>query len=212
MGEKLKSILDNAEDKAKKNITKGLETSSEIRYFPDDFTNYLLDLKLSKSLPVSLLPHSLFVKPFFRGKKEYFQRLASELISFGLSYQRVHLKPIRLYQITSLFHKHKPWWECDIQDIEHALNELATNAIVEKTPEGFFFEPLSTSSEVRNFINLISDGVSDYGEISLTLIQQLVAWDHSRINSIINILVENQISIYDKKKKLLFFPGFTRSK
>lgn len=170
-----------------------------------------MDLKLSESLPVSLLPHSLFKKPLFRGRKDFFQRLASELVSFGLSYQRVHLKPIRLHQITSLFHKHRPWWKCDIQDIENAVTELVTNEIVEETVEGFFFEPLSISTEIRNFISLISDGVTNYGEISLTLIHQLVDWDHTRINSIIDILVENQICIYDKKKKLLFFPGFKRS-
>ncbi len=207
----MKKKLDIADEKSTDNITKGLEISSEIRFFPQEFTSYLLDLKLSKELPVSLLPSSLFTKPIFKGKKDFYQRLASELISFGLSYQRVHLKPIRLHQLSSSFHKHRSWWKCDIQDIEKSLAELVRSKVIQDTPEGFFFEPISTSTDIRNFIALISDGVSDYGEISLSLIHQLVAWDHSKISSIIDILVENQICIYNKTKELVFFPGFSRS-
>jgi hypothetical protein len=169
-----------------------------------------LDLKLSSNLPVSLLPTSLFKKPIFKGRSDFFHRLASELISFGLAYQRVYLKPVALYEISSLFHKHKPWWRCDIQDIEKALKVLETNSIIQKSEEGYIFEPFSVSTEVRTFLGAISDGISDYGEITITLIQQLLPWNSERINNVLQILVNNNICMVDVEKNQVHFPGFKK--
>ncbi len=159
-------------------------------------------------MPVSILPDSLFVRPNFKGKGQFYQRLASELISFGLAYQRVNLKPVPLHKVTSLLHKHRPWWQCDIQDVETALEELRKKDIIQMNTEGYVFEPFSISSEIRSFLSAISDGISDYGEISLSLIQQLVPWTQSRILSLLEILTSNRICIYDQKEQLVYFPGF----
>ncbi|PWI49031.1 hypothetical protein CEE45_03710 [Candidatus Heimdallarchaeota archaeon B3_Heim] len=206
----MKKISDSAGEEAKSLLTKGLQKTARITYFPQEFSTYLLDLKLSSNLPVSLLPDDLFVKPNFKGKTDFFHRLASELISFGLAYQRVNLKPVPLHKITSLFHKHRPWWQCDIQDIETALDVLKKNSIVRKKEDGYIFEPFSVSSEIRTFLSAISDGISDYGEISLTLIEQLVPWENARIIAILEILTSNQICIYDQKNELVYFPGFKK--
>ena len=208
--EKLKEISDSADDEAKSLLTEGLKNTAKIPFFPQNFSTYLLDLKLALNLPVSLLPDSLFVRPNFKGKSEFFHRLASELISFGLAYQRISLKPVPLHKITSLFHKHRPWWQCDIQDIETALDVLQMNNIIRKKEEGYIFEPFSVSSEIRTFLSAISDGISDYGEISLTLIEQLVPWKNARIIATLEILTSHQICIYDQKNELVYFPGFKK--
>ncbi|MHA1993335.1 MAG: hypothetical protein ACW97Z_02220 [Candidatus Hodarchaeales archaeon] len=207
---KLKKISDSADKEAESLLTKGLKETAKTTYFPEDFSTYLLDLKLSSNLPVSLLPDSLFVRPNFKGKEDFFHRLASELVTFGLAYQRVNLNPVPLHKITSLFHKHRPWWQCDIQDVETALDVLEKEGIIHKKDDGYIFEPFSVSGEIRSFLSAISDGISDYGEISLPLISQLVAWEKSRIISALNILASNRICIYDQKEQLVYFPGFKK--
>jgi hypothetical protein len=206
----LKKISDSADKEAKSLLTKGLKETEKITYFPEDFSTYLLDLKLSSNLPVSLLPASLFVRPNLKGKRDFFHRLASELVSFGLAYQRINLKPVPLHKITTLFHKHRPWWQCDIQDVETALDVLEKEGVIHQKEDGYIFEPFSVSSEIRSFLSAISDGISDYGEISVPLISQLVAWEKSRIVSALEILVSNRICIYNQKEQLVFFPGFKK--
>ncbi len=208
--EKLKKISDSADKEAQKTIAKGLDIASDITYFPEKFSTYLLDLKLTTNLPVSLLPASLFDKPVFKGRGDFFHRLASELISFGLAYQRVYLKPVALYEITSLFHKHRPWWKCDIQDVEKALKILKNESIVQESKDGYTFEPFSVSTEIRTFLAAITDGVSEHGEISFTLIEQLLAWEADRISAALKILMNNKICLIDDKKQLVYFPGFKK--
>ena len=208
--DKLKNISESADKEAKSLISKGLKDTSKVTYFPQEFSTYLLGLKLTSNLPVSLLPDSLFVRPNFKGKNDFFQRLASELVSFGLAYQRVNLKPVPLHKITSLFHEHRPWWQCDIQDIESALEVLSKNKIIHKKAEGYIFEPFSVSSEIRTFLTAITDGISDYGEISLALIQQLVSWEQPRIIAALEILTSNRICIYDQNEQLVYFPDLKK--
>jgi hypothetical protein len=75
---------------------------------------------------------------------------------------------------------------------------------------GYVFEPFSISSEIRTFLSAISDGISDYGEISISLIRQLVPWDESRISSLLEILITNRICIHNKTEQVVFFPGFKK--
>ena len=208
--DKMKAISDSADEEAKASIKRGLDIASKNQFFPSEFSTYLLELKLSQNLPVSLLPDSLFERPIFKGREEFFQRLASELISFGLSYQRVYLKPVPLSNITSLLHTHRPWWKCDIQDVEKSLSLLKKNAIIQENEEGYTFEPFSISSEIRTFLTSISDGISEYGEISIALINQLIPWDSERINSALEILSNNRICILDEKKQIVYFPGYQK--
>ena len=206
----MKAISDSADDEAQSSIKLGLDIASKNQFFPEDFSTYLLDLKMSQNLPVSLLPDSLFEKPIFKGREEFFQRLASELISFGLAYQRVYLKPVPLYKVTSLLHTHRPWWKCDIQDVEKSLSILKKNAIIQESDDGFTFEPFSISSEIRTFLTSISDGISGYGEISIALIKQLLQWEGERINSALEILSNNRICILDEEKQIVYFPGYKK--
>lgn len=206
LGEKLKQLEDDATNEVQKKLVKGIKSISSPTHLPEDLATYLLSLKREIKLPVSVLPSSLFKRPAFFGQEDFFHRLASELISFGIAYQRVYLKPIKLSQLAVRFHEHRPWWQCDIQDIEKALNILKKNEIIQKTPEGFLFEPLSLSSDAQDFLTFISRGISKYGEISLSSIQNLVPWDNSKIDTMVEVLCSNQICILDRKKELLFFP------
>jgi hypothetical protein len=206
----MKTISDSADDEVQSSIKLGIDIASKSQFFPEDFSTYLLDLKMSQNLPVSLLPDSLFEKPIFKGREEFFQRLASELISFGLAYQRVYLKPVPLYKVTSLLHTHRPWWKCDIQDVEKSLSILKKNAIIQESDDGFTFEPFSISSEIRTFLTSISDGISGYGEISIALIKQLLQWEGERINSALDILSNNRICIFDEEKQIVYFPGYKK--
>lgn len=208
--DKMKAISDSADEEAKASIKLGLDIASKNQYFPSEFSSYLLGLKMSQNLPVSLLPDSLFERPIFKGRERFFHRLASELISFGLAYQRVYLKPIPLSEITSLLHSHRPWWKCDIQDVEKSLSILKKNGIIQENEDGYTFEPFSISSEIRNFLTSISDGVNEYGEISTTLIAQLIPWESKRIKSALEILANNRICILDEEKQIVYFPGYQK--
>lgn len=208
--DKMKAISNSADEEAQASVKLGLDIASKKRYFPSEFSTYLLELKMSQNLPVSLLPDSLFERPIFKGREDFFQRLASELISFGLSYQRVYLKAIPLSKITSLLHTHRPWWKCDIQDVEKSLSILKKNAIVQENEDGYTFEPFSISSEIRTFLTSISDGINKYGEISITLINQLLPWDGVRIKSVLEILANNRICILDEAKQMVYFPGYQK--
>ncbi|MFX0149539.1 MAG: hypothetical protein ACFFAJ_02050 [Candidatus Hodarchaeota archaeon] len=210
LGKELKKIQDDTEKHVHERLIEGMKEISPPTLLPDDFVIYLLGLKQKVNLPVSVLPSSLFDKPLFFGRKEFFQRLASELISFGLAYQRVFLQPVRLSKIAELFHKHRPWWQCDIQDIEKAIESLVSSSIIQKTEEGFLFEPLTMSSEVQEFLNLINVGINNFGEISLSLLQELVPWKKTKIDAIIDLLCSNGICIFHKEEKILFFPEFKR--
>ncbi len=212
LGKKLKKIQDDTSEEVQKQLEKGIESISSPTYLPDDLATYLLSLKREINLSVSVLPSSLFKRPTLIGREEFFHRLASELISFGIAYQRVYLLPIRLSKLTTLFHKHRPWWQCDIKDIEKALDILNQNEIIQKTPDGFLFEPLTMSTNVQDFLAFISKGINEFGEISLSSIQKLVPWGNTKIKTMIELLSSNQICILDQNKKLLFFPELRKGK
>ncbi|MFX1516088.1 MAG: hypothetical protein ACFFC6_07260 [Promethearchaeota archaeon] len=206
LGKKLKQLEDETTNEVQLRLEKGIKSISSPTHLPKDLATYLLSLKRELKLPVSVLPSSLFKRPTFFGREDFFHRLSSELIAFGIAYQRVYLQPIKLSQLAVRFHEHRPWWQCDIQDIEKALKILERNKIIQKTPDGFLFEPLSMSSDAQEFLMLISRGINEYGEISLSSIQNLVSWEKSKIDMMIKLLCSNQICIFDQNKELLYFP------
>lgn len=206
LGKKLRRIQDDADKEVQEKLVKGLEAVSTTSFLPEDLATYLLNLKREVKLPVSILPSSLFKRPVFHGKEEFFHRLASELVSFGIAYQRVYLRRIRLSELASLFHKHRPWWHCDIQDIEMAMDILSQNDIVQESSEGFLFEPMTMSNEVREFLFLIANEINEFGEITLSSIQELVSWNSSKIDAILDLLNSNKVCIFDRSKGSVFFP------
>jgi hypothetical protein len=163
-------------------------------------------------MAVSLLPDSLFKRPIFFGKEDFYYRLASELISFGLAYQRVNLQPIRLSKLSELFHQHRSWWKCDIQDIEKALDDLCEHNIIQHSSDGYIFEPLTLSKDIHEFLAFIANKINEYGEISLSDIHKYVPWNPLKIESIMKLLATNKIGIFDKNQELLFFPEFKKGK
>ncbi len=211
MGKKLKEVEETSNKKTKEKMKKSLEKLSTGSYLPKDLANYLLDLKQKEGLPVSILPESIFQRPIFFGREDFFKRLASELVTFGLAYQRVYLQPIKLSKLAELFHKHRPWWRCDIKDIETAINILMDNSIIQRNEIGFLFEPLAMSSEIQDFLKFINKGISEVGEISISTVQQLVPWDDKKITNMIELLSSNQVCFWNKKEKSLYFPDFKRS-
>lgn len=206
LGKKFKQLQDNSDTDVQENLSKGLKDVSSTRYLPEDLANYILSLKQNLDLSVSILPESLFKRPVFFGKEDFYHRLASELISFGLAYQRVYLKPINLSKLSELFHQHRSWWKCDIQDIEKALIPLTENNIVEYSTEGYMFEPLTLSRDVNDFLALIVKGINRNGEISLSKVYELVSWNRSKITSILSLLSKNKICLSDQSRETLYFP------
>jgi len=206
LGKKLKQIEDQTTNEVQFQLEKEIKSISSPTHLPNDLATYLLSLKRELKLPVSVLPSSLFKRPTFLGREDFFHRLSSELIAFGIAYQRVYLQPIKLSQLAARFHEHRPWWRCDILDIKKALKVLEKNNIIQKTPDGFLFEPLSMSSNAQEFLTLISKGINEYGEIPLSSIEILVPWNKSKIDTMVKILCSNQICLLDQNKELLFFP------
>lgn len=189
-------------------LKKGVEKVSSTRYLPNDLSNYLLSLKQQSNLPESILPSSLFKKPAFRGREDFFNRLASELICFGLSYQRVYLKGIHLSEIAHSFHQHRPWWQCSIQDIEKSLNLLIDEKIVTSTQNGLLFEPLTLSEDIQEFLKIISPYISPHGEISLERIYSRIIWPKEKINNILKILESNNLGIIDQEAEKFYLLNY----
>jgi hypothetical protein len=206
LGKKFKQLQDNTDTEVQENLTKGLKDVSSTRYLPEDLASYILSLKHNLNMAVSILPESLFKRPVFLGKEDFYFRLASELISFGLAFQRVYLQPIKLSKLAELFHQHRSWWKCDIQDIEKALVPLTENNIIEYSTDGYMFEPLTLSREVHDFLALIAKGINKNGEISLSKVYDLVSWKRSKIDSILSLLLKNKICLSDQSNKTLYFP------
>lgn len=207
LGKKLKQSQDDTTKEVQSKLANGIDSVSSTTILPKDLTTYLLSLKRKIKLPVSILPSSFFKRPNFVGREDFFHRLASELISFGIAYQRVYLRPIKLNQLATLFHEHRPWWQCDIQDIEKALDILKMNEVIRKTSDGFLFEPMSMSSDVQEFLTRIAGEINESGEISLLSIQNTVPWNSTKITTILDLLCSNQICILDRSKELVFFHG-----
>ncbi len=207
---KLKGIQDSTEKEVHKRLKEGIKDHSGTSYLPEDLTEYILSLKQNLEIAVSLLPDSLFKRPIFFGKEDFYYRLASELISFGLAYQRVNLQPIRLSKLAELFHHHRTWWKCDIQDIEKALDDLCEHNIIQYSSDGYIFEPMTLSRDIHDFLVFIANRINEHGEISLSDIKKYVLWDYPKIESIINLLTTNKICIFDKNQELLFFPEFRK--
>jgi hypothetical protein len=206
LGKKLKQLEDETTNEVQEQLVRGIKSISSPIHLPKDLATYLLSLKREVKLPASVLPASLFKRPAFLGREDFFNRLSSELITFGIAHQRVYLQPIKLNQLARRFHKHRPWWRCDIQDIEKALKILEKNKIIQKTTDGYLFEPLSMSSDAQEFLTIISRGINKYGEISLASIQNLVPWNEPKIDAMVKLLCSNQICILDQNKEILFFP------
>ncbi|MFW9778920.1 MAG: hypothetical protein ACFFE8_08705 [Candidatus Heimdallarchaeota archaeon] len=210
LGKKLKEQKDESIRYAEEKLREGANSNNIPVNLPDDLRNYLLTLKREIGLPVSVLPASMFKKPRFLGREEFFHRLASELVPYGLAHQRVNLEPVRLSRLTSSFHKHRPGWDVDIQDIEAALGMLNEQGIIGKSTQGFLFEPLTLSRDVHNFLAWINEGITTYGEISIEEIYDRVPWDNSKVDYLIELLVQNKICIINSQDRTLFFPSFTR--
>ncbi|MFW9855362.1 MAG: hypothetical protein ACFFFG_09875 [Candidatus Thorarchaeota archaeon] len=210
LGKKLKEQKDESIRYAEKKLREGANSNKIPVNLPDDMRNYLLTLKREVGLPVSVLPASMFKTPRFLGREQFFHRLASEIIPYGLAHQRVNLEPVRLSRLTSSFHKHHPGWEVDIQDIEAALEMLNEQGIIGKSKQGFLFEPLTLSRDVHTFLAWINEGISTYGEILINEIYQRVPWDTSKVDYLIELLAQNKICIINSREGTLFFPSFTR--
>ncbi|MHA2225109.1 MAG: hypothetical protein ACXAC8_07885 [Candidatus Hodarchaeales archaeon] len=202
----MKRIQDDTAKDVQEHMKKKLTSMSTTKYLPEDMITYLLSLKSELLLPASILPSSLFKKPIFFGREKFFHRLASELVSFGLSYQRVYLIPISFGELTTLFMEQRTGWQCEEKDIKKALNFLIQKQIIQEKKEGYLFEPLKISTDVREFLAFIAEDINEYGEISLSQVQNNVPWDISKIDTMIKLLETNQIIIFNQSKKLLYFP------
>ncbi len=206
MSKKLKGIQDNADLEKQKKLKNGIKVISTTSFLPDDLADYILSLKRNLDMAESILPDSLFKRPVFFGKEDFYYRLASELLSFGLAYQRVNLQPARLSKLAELFHKHRIWWKCDIQDIEKALDALCEHNVINHSSDGYLFEPLTLSKDVHDFLAFIANKINNFAEISLNDVYQVVPWAKTKIDSIIDLMTSNKICIYDKGDEKLFFP------
>jgi hypothetical protein len=209
-GKKLKQRQDESEEIVRTKLREGLENRKIPVGLPEDLRNYLLTLKHAVDLPVSVLPPEMFKKPRFFGREEFFQRLASELLPYGLAHQRVYLEPVRLSKLAASFHEHRPGWEVNIQDIESALEMLDEQGIIERQKEGFLFEPLTLSRDVHAFLAWINEGIDPHGEITVLETYKRVPWDPPKVDALIDLLTKNQICIRNSQEGVLFFPSFNR--
>ncbi|MHA2294952.1 MAG: hypothetical protein ACXAEU_14910 [Candidatus Hodarchaeales archaeon] len=212
-GSELKKTLDDSESKADKTLKAGLEKLSEEHYFlPADIATRLLALKTKVQLPPVLFPPSFFEKPKYRGKKEFFERLANDCIIFGISYQRSFGKHPKESTFPTNFLKNRNWWSCEEDDIFEALKILISHDIITLDKGKLIFEDISFSENVAELIRFATTQPSETSITTIELSMEFPHWSLDYLKSIINKLVEEDIVVKEgtKDEEAIYFKALYR--
>ncbi|MFW9998056.1 MAG: hypothetical protein ACFFD4_38795 [Candidatus Odinarchaeota archaeon] len=206
-GSGLKKTLENSEIKAEKNLRQGLEKISEDHpsFLPEDVTNRLLTLKTRVQLPPVLFPPSFFEKPRYRGKKEFFEKLANDCVVFGTSYQRSFGKYPKESSFPANFLRNRNWWVCEEEDIQEALKILISNGIITFNKDKLVFEDISFSKGIAEIIKFVSDKPAGSSITLEDLSLEFPQWSLEYLGSLINRLIKEDIAVKDEDGHTIYF-------
>ncbi|MHA1992590.1 MAG: hypothetical protein ACW981_06275 [Candidatus Hodarchaeales archaeon] len=205
LGKKIKSKEKEAEEKAEEKLTSFYDgQTKESNFFSPDIKNRFLQLQNSKFINVDKLEQKIIEKPRFFSKKEYFQSLALDLLSFGISWTRLEGNSLVFSEeIIDLFFESYPTWkDATYQDISQILLLLKESGLaLGDNVDGFWFENKDDSKELRNVL-LLAD---NKGMITKAIIKNKLKWNEKKINDILNIMLNQGIVIMDNENNDVFW-------
>jgi hypothetical protein len=205
LGKKIKSKEKEAEEKAEEKLTSFYDSQTkEKHFFSPDIKNRFLQLQNSKFIDVEKLEQKIVEKPRFFGKKEYFQSLALDLLSFGISWTRLEGNSLVFdEEIQSLFFESYPIWkDATYQEISQILLLLKESGLaIGDNVDGFWFEDKDDSKELRNVLLL----VDNKGMITKAIIKDKLKWNEKKINDLLNIMVNQEIAVLDNENNDVFW-------
>ncbi|MHA1167568.1 MAG: hypothetical protein ACTSP4_07195 [Candidatus Hodarchaeales archaeon] len=212
LGTDMKKSLEEANEKAERTLEKGLIKISEDHpsLLPEDVTNKLLSLKTKVDLPPVLFPPSFFEKPRFRGKRDFYERLAIDIIVFGMSYQRSYGTYPARNEFPNLFLKNRNWWDCEPDDIDEALKILLSSGTVTEVEDGkLVFEDIDFSGNMCELLKFVtSDNRAAQGITIDDISDEFPYWNDDLIESLLEKAITENLAVKDSDGKTIYFKAF----
>lgn len=203
-GQKLRTSMEQVKEESKNKIKdRIIELEEEFPLLPKNLQQYLLSIKPKVGLPRTLFPQKYFEKPRFRGKRDYFQRLATDLLIYGLKQQRIKGHPFSSkQQIAKLFLEKHTEWNCQEKDIIHALKILLENNIVFIKNDMIYFEPLSLSKDINRILIFAEE--HNIENIKLENLEKRLSWKSEKVQTTLKTMESNDLVVIDKD--IVYFP------
>lgn len=209
LGSKLQEQLENSSKIAKAALRKSsLALEKKVLLLPEDLSNKVLGMKRDSELPETLLPASTFDKPRFLGKGRFYKRLASDVLHFGMAYQRSYGVVPTEEQVIEQFTSRKPWWECSEKDLQKSISALESSGIISRLSSGqILFEPEETSQDVSLLLKTVSENNLTKTATSPEDLAKITLLSVPRVTNLLEKLSKEGISIQDGD--LYWFPGLS---
>ena len=197
LGKKLKDEEKKASQNAEDKLRNYYEDELNKNYFlSPEIKQQFLQLQNSKYIDNSKLQEKIFKKPRFLGKKDYFQSLSLDLLSYCISWSRIEGEPFYLTEETmSEFTQTYPLWkDATYQEISQLLTLLVESDLaIGDNIDGYWFEDQNDSKELRSILLLCNEK----GMITISNVKQKLNWNISKINRLLDILITQEILIVD---------------
>ena len=143
-------------------------------------------------------------KPKWLGKKDYYQHLATDFLSFCLNWTRLEGKPLILTDnLIKEFKTISPQWKdsqyIDFSQVLDVINEagLCTG----NSADGYWFELQNDTKDLQVVFTLIDTK----GRIYKSKIKEKLNWPDEKIDYVINLLEKQQIIIPDNDNKDVYW-------
>ena len=197
LGKKLKDNEKKASENAEEKLRNYYEAESNKNYFQSPKIKLqFLHLQNSKYIDSTKLQEKILKKPRLLGKKDYFQSLSLDLLSYCLSWSRIEGIPFFLTEETILeFKKLYPLWkEATYQEISQVLTLLVESELaIGNNIDGYWFEDQNDSKELRKILLL----GNDKGMITVSILKQNLNLKETELNRLLKILISQEILIKD---------------
>lgn len=209
-GSQLRKSMEDTKKAAKDDIRdKIVELDEKFPLLPQEQSDYLLSLKSSVNLPESLFPLSYFEKPRFRGKKEFFQRLATDILTYGTAKQRTTGIPFKTKEdFAEIFLENRSWWDCEEKDVLHAVKILLDNDLIFFISRKLYFESIELSANVVVVLSAAYEIIRE-DKTDAVSFKELIAktkWNKNQLMDILQQIEKENLVILDED--YAYFPAF----
>ena len=205
-GQKLKEKEKKAQSNAEKQLRDFYQNNQhESSFFqsPEMRTKYL-QFQIRGYIDSSKLQPFIYKKPKLFGKKDYYQSMAVDFLSFCLNWTRLEGKPIILTEsLIEEFEKNFPQWkESQYNDFSHILDIFIESGLCTgNNIDGWWFEPQNDSKDLQ----LLFTQVDTKGRFYRSKLKEKLNWSDKKVSHIVGLLEEQQIIIPDTENEDLYW-------
>ncbi|HUU78182.1 MAG TPA: hypothetical protein VMX55_07520 [candidate division Zixibacteria bacterium] len=147
-------------------------------------------------------------KSNFKDKKKFEQFLAKEILEVGIDESRSLGGVMTFKEFCKIFPLKRSNWEAPPNELKKSLEYLASSGLIPKLYNLknkdilITFKPVELQADVLTILNI----ASSTGSTSVTEIVTLLGWKRERIELTLKNLADQEITYFDKKEKVYFFP------